>query len=267
MKWGGYSIVEVMIVLAISGAIFVSGLSLFGGQNSGASFDQAMHDLSSEISAQIKEVGTSLFFNAQGYNCSVSGSPPRASISQSEGGLVTTQDCLQLGKVFEALPGANEIYIYRAIGNRQTYSGALATGTASALAETNPTLGIDEGTNLTDNYKLGAGSKIVSSRIAVGGNQMDSSLLGYFVDFNSGGSGDQQVGGGSTAAYGYDFSVTAHDPTTAKACVEGNDCPAPQSFSLWQLCLHGTDAKKQAVLNVSSSPAGVNTNLKFEACL
>ncbi|MEK7561317.1 MAG: prepilin-type N-terminal cleavage/methylation domain-containing protein [Patescibacteria group bacterium] len=271
MKWArafqsGYSIVEIMIVLAISGVIFTSGLVLFSGQGAEVNFNQAVDDLASKLSTEARSVSASQFYSAQGFVCTVSGSPPRATLSpSSDGSGATNQDCLSIGKVFEAITGTNDIFIYNVLGNRQIYSGGTPLGPASSLAEANPTIAVADGIDLNTDYKLGGGLKIISSKVAdSAGILSPSSLVGYYLDF-SGESGNSQSGGIFTAK-AYNLDTAGHDVSAAKTCVEGTSCSVPSDINSWQLCLESSDTKRRALLVVSNSAAGVTTNLKFESC-
>lgn len=262
----GYTIVEIMVVLAISGIIFISGFALFNGQGAETNFNQAMSDLSSKLSTEAKSVSASQFYGAQGYDCKASGSPPRATLSASGGSSgAANQDCLSIGKAFEAITGSRDIFIYNVLGNRLFYSGATSLGPASSLAEANPTIATVDGADLTTDYKLAGGVKIISSQITnLAGTQSSSSLVGYYLDFNGETSGSQN--GAVLTAKAYNLSAGGHDVSAAKACVEGSGCPVPTDISAWQLCLESSDAKRRALLVVNSSAAGVTTTLKFESC-
>jgi prepilin-type N-terminal cleavage/methylation domain-containing protein len=262
----GYTIIEIMIVLAISGVIFISGLALFNGQGAEVNFDQAVNDLASELSTQARSVSASQFYGAQGYTCTASGNPPRATLSPLGGGSgATNQDCLSIGKAFESIVAANDIFIYNVLGNRLTYSGGTPLGPASTLTEANPTIATADGTDLSTDYKLGGGLKIISSKVAdPAGILSPSSLVGYYIDFN-GETGTSQSGGILTAK-AYNLGASSHDVSAAKTCVEGSSCSVPTDISSWQICLESSDAKRRALLVVSNSAAGVTTNLKFESC-
>lgn len=271
MKWArffqsGYSIVEIMIVLAISGVIFISGLALFNGQGAQVNFNQGVNDLASELSTEARSVSASQFYGAAGYSCTVSGSPPRATLSVPDGSSgATNQDCLSIGKAFEATTGANNIFIYNVLGNRQTYVGGVPLGSASSLTEANPTIAVAEAVDLSTDYKLSGGLKIISSRVAdSAGVLLPSSLIGYYLNFN-GETGTSQSGGILTAK-AYNLDTDTHDLSAAKACVESSGCSTPIDISLWQLCLESSDTKRRALLNISSSAAGVTTSIKFESC-
>ncbi len=263
---GGYTIIEIMIVLAISGIIFISSLALFNGQGAETNFNQAVSDLASELSTQARSVSSSQFYGVGGYSCTASGNPPRATLSSSSSSSgATNSDCLSIGKAFESISSTNDIYIYNVLGNRLTYSGGTPLGPASSLAEANPTIATVNGADLSADYKLGSSLKIISSKVTnLVGQLSSSSLVGYYLDFN-GETGSSQSSGVLTAK-AYNLSATGHNVSAAKACVEGTSCAAPTDISLWQLCLQSSDGKHRVLLNISNSAAGVTTSSKFGDC-
>lgn len=271
MKWvrvlqSGYSIIEIMIVLAITGVIFISALALFSGQGAEVNFNQGVSDLASELSTQASSVSASQFYSAGGYKCTVGGNPPRATLSASAGSSGgTNQDCISIGRAFEAIADTNDIFIYNVLGNRQTYSGGIPLGPAGSLAEANPTIATASGADFSVDYKLAGGLKIISSKVAdLAGTLSPSSLVSYYLDFN-GETGSSQSSAVLTAK-AYNLSTSTHNVSVAKACVEGTGCSAPMDISSWQICLESSDAKRRALLVVSNSAAGVTTNPKFESC-
>lgn len=262
----GYTIVEIMIVLGISGVIFVSGWALFAGQGAETGFNQAMSDVASEITTRAKEVASSSLANYQGYSCSLAGSPPRTVLSPSSGSSTTgNQDCLALGKAFEAIPGTADIYIYGILGNRQFYINGVPSGLPTNLSQANPTTASAAGTDLTDNYKLGAGAQIVSSKVSSGATESTSSLIGFYLGFNGEDSADQS-GSLSVAPVSYNFQPSAHDTAAAKACIEGSTCAAPSQINHWKVCFKSSDSRQTAELDVAITAAGTTTNVKYESC-
>ncbi len=133
------------------------------------------------------------------------------------------------------------------------------------MTEANPTIATVAGADLATDYKLGAGLKIISSNVTdLAGAVSAMSLIGYYLDFN-GEPGNNQSSAVLTAK-AYNLDATTHNEAAAKSCVEGTVCSAPIDISLWQLCLESSDAKRHALLNISSSSVGVTTSTKFESC-
>lgn len=265
LRWAGYTVIEVLIVLAISGVIFVSGVVMFSGQSNSTAFEQSMQDANSEISTRIRGVGSSQFFNSEGYTCTVSGNPARAILTPS-GGSSGQQDCLVVGTAVEAPTGANNLYFYEVLGNRQVYGpGNNPTGPATSLAESNPTPALAEGTDLTFSFKLSSDVKIISSNVeAFDGSNLASNLVGFYINFQ----GEATSGSGSqtSVAKGYNYQSAGHDTSSVKSCIEGTACQVPTDVKVWKICFESPSGNRRAEIDIASQPTGVTTELKFVNC-
>src|SRR3990167_10157354 len=66
---GGFTVLEVLIVLAITGLLFISAVTLFRGKQTQTQFNQAMHDLESKIQSIANVVKSGSFPDSENYNC------------------------------------------------------------------------------------------------------------------------------------------------------------------------------------------------------
>jgi len=261
----GYSIVEIMVVLAISGLLLVSAITLFGPQRHATEFNQAIQDLSSEISTRVKEVNSSLFRDVEQYTCKVKGNPPRAKLSVKSQGQGTNPDCLVLGKAFEVIPDSSDMYIYTVLGNRQTYNASgQPIGLPTSISETNPEPALDFTADLTQHYSI-PGAKIISSKVQYPTQNQTTSqsfLVGYYNDLG----GNVQL---TTRGYNYPMPASDHkaDLAQVKSCIEeqGN-CQKPLQISMWEMCVQDYSGTREAFLDIINSAQGISTNLKFQKC-
>lgn len=262
----GYTVIEVLIVLGISGLIFVSGMVLLAGQSNEAAFTHSVQDINSEINFRIRETATNQFFNSQGYQCGVSGSPPRATLSASGSSTGGNEDCIVIGTAMDAIPGTSDIYFYKVLGNRQVYgSGNVPSGAAASLDEANPTVASAACCDLTFKYKLASDVRIVSSTATTGGGNLSTNLVGFYIDF-SGEVRISQTRAQSLVAKAYNYQAASHDATAVKNCVEGTACTSPAGSSLWKICFSNAAGDRQAEIGIYSLPTGVTTDLKFINC-
>ena len=262
----GYTVIEVLIVLAISGVIFVSGVVMFSGQSNSTAFEQSMQDTNSEIATRIRGVGSSQFFNTEGYTCIVSGNPARAILTPSGGG-TGQQDCLVVGTAVEVPTGASNLYFYEVLGNRQVYGpGNNPLGPSTSLAEANPTPAVAEGTDLTFSFKLASDVKIISSNIeAIDGSSLASNLVSFYIDF-SGEAPTTGSGVQTSVAKAYNYESAGHDTSGVKNCIEGTGCQAPTDSKVWRICFESPSGNRRAQIDITSQPTGVTTELKFINC-
>ena len=74
----GFTIVEVIIVLAVSSVLLVSALSLVGGQQKKAEFTQALSDIQSQIDGVMNNVATGYYANPGNFQCTTTGDIAKA---------------------------------------------------------------------------------------------------------------------------------------------------------------------------------------------
>lgn len=101
----GFTIVETLIVLAVTGVLFVSVIAAFGGRQQQVEFTQGINLVKTEIEQAMNEVETGYYPNAKNFKCQ---ELPDGSldIDEGESELTATEQgkntgCLFLGKVLQ----------------------------------------------------------------------------------------------------------------------------------------------------------------------
>jgi prepilin-type N-terminal cleavage/methylation domain-containing protein len=132
----GFTLIETMIVLAVTGLLFVVIAASLSGRQNTAEFMQAIQSTQSQIQQTINQVAQGFYPNETNFNCvNGAGTVQITAGSNSQG---TNQDCIFLGKVLQfGVQGTNpERY--------QTFTLAgLRSATASAsspFANASPTV-------------------------------------------------------------------------------------------------------------------------------
>lgn len=95
----GYTIIEVMIFLVVTGALLVSALGVFNGQQNRTRFTQALREFDSQIRAVATETETGYYPNTN-FSCLISTGAPALSASGGVG-QGSNQDCVLLGKMIQ----------------------------------------------------------------------------------------------------------------------------------------------------------------------
>lgn len=128
----GFTIIETLVVLAVSGALFVSVFVTMSGRQQKTEFLQATNDIQSSIQQVINEVATGYYPNNGDFSCSsVAGN---VSISNSTSAVQgTNQDCVFLGKAMQFTASSSVTQQY------STFSIA-GLRTAKALSAADPTV-------------------------------------------------------------------------------------------------------------------------------
>jgi type II secretory pathway pseudopilin PulG len=147
MKRGGYradaaafTIVEVMIVLAVSGLILLSAISLVNGRQNRTEFSTGINDLQQQIQQIINETASGYYPNGQDFTCSAatSGTLTPVTLANGSGAQGTNAGCIFLGKVVQfglgnTNAGPSQLGVLPLVGNQFQYVG----GTPDPIAQLN----------------------------------------------------------------------------------------------------------------------------------
>lgn len=96
---GGFTVIEVVIVLAITSLLFVSAAVLIAGRQNRTAFEQAVRNIQSQIQAVIDEVVVGHYPNTGNLRCVAGGSGP--AITAGTSGQGTNGDCIFMGRVIQ----------------------------------------------------------------------------------------------------------------------------------------------------------------------
>ncbi len=135
----GYTIVEVMIFLAVSSVMLVAALLLVNGQQNKTEFSQAVRDLESRLQDISNDIATGFYSRAGDMRCSYStpGNPssgvhltPAAGVEQG-----ANSDCIFIGRVIQFAPDdkRSKLRIYDVVGGRQNAAKQEVDSIQSAL--------------------------------------------------------------------------------------------------------------------------------------
>jgi hypothetical protein len=131
---GGYTLIEVMLFLAISLAILVTSIVVVGGQEAHAEFSTSMNEINGKVQQWIDEVANGYSANGSSnssaignYTCSLGtvekqNNTPVLSLSPSGGNARgANPECIFLGKVIQINNQdqySDSIYAYTMLGRR-----------------------------------------------------------------------------------------------------------------------------------------------------
>ncbi len=135
----GYTIVEVMIFLAISSAILVSALLLVGGQQQKTQFTQSLRDIDSHIRDVMNDVSAGIYSNTGNFQCLAdnAGSAPVISAGADKQG--ANVSCIYIGKVLQFGPASSpEDFNVFSVAGRQFRGAPIASKLVSDITESKP---------------------------------------------------------------------------------------------------------------------------------
>jgi type II secretory pathway pseudopilin PulG len=145
----GFTVIEVMIVLAVTGLLFVTGVTLISGKQSQTAFDQSIRQVQSQIQQVINDVSVGYYPNAGNIQCSGSG----GTVTLTKAGGVAqgaNAGCVFMGKALQFQVGSSDpekFNVYSLAGLQKggpggTESTSLAQAKPKVIAPT-PTAGIN----------------------------------------------------------------------------------------------------------------------------
>ena len=261
---GGFTIIEVMMVLAISGVLLLSASVTLNGRRQSTEFSQAALDLQSQLQSIANSVSSQAIPGIKQFTCApvlISG-VMRPTLTS---GSATNQDCIYLGQVVQTAAGSTSLYSYPVFGLRTVYNGSTDTGNApNSPAEANAAPAINSSdaiiSSLKTTYTMMNGLSVVSAKL--GGTESD--ILTFYSSLQNNNTSGNEI---DVAAMPVTGNAAAPD-AQVKGCIEYfSGCPAsgtPANNSSWNLCVSA--GGRQAQLSVKAIATGIVTNLNMNGC-
>lgn len=271
---GGFTIIEVMIVLAVSGMLLITAILALRGQSGRTQFALSMRDIQSKFESIINDVNGGVFPSTEKYNC-VSNNPPttRPVLQPNPQNRGTSTDCTYLGKAIEPVINQDKMFVYTVLGNRLMiipFSTGPIPVDSLDNAKATPAFNQTNGVSLTETYEFPDGATQILSSKVQGVPYPQSYLIGFYSSLQNASAAVGQNGSQSVVGKAYDLqswqNVDIIDSGEVQACVEeGVTCQnTPEGFAEWDLCFASGDQK--AVLKVRPNDTGYSTELSFEDC-
>jgi prepilin-type N-terminal cleavage/methylation domain-containing protein len=92
----GFTIVEVLIVLAITGGLFISAATMISGRTAKTQFEQSINQMTGQIRQQINDVASGYYPNNANFECKANGADFTITAGAKQQG--TNSGCVFLGK-------------------------------------------------------------------------------------------------------------------------------------------------------------------------
>jgi len=245
----GYTIVEVMIVLAISGVMFLIAVVFIQGKGSAVQFTQGVNEFNSRIQATIQEVADGQYASLSTLGCTAGSTS--LTISTGGSGQGVNDQCIFMGKV---VAGYGSQYKVVSVAGRRLDP---STGQPGANPLTSVPWPIDDTSNrggpldaLVDQVNIQNGVRISGSKITVVSAGTTNSFYGVYglalltapTGFAStSGSGAQTVG--LYYLSGID-STSATNLTSIDNAIKTGMQPATSAI----LCLDDGGSRKAAIV-------------------
>ncbi len=183
----GYTIVEVMIFLAVSGALLVSAMLLVNGQQQRTEFSQSSRDIEASLRDIMNDVSTGYYVNNGTFSCNASPSGPNLTSLATEQG--TNKGCILVGRAVQFSPDGDSYnyQVYSIAGLRQKLAGTSVVE-VSSLDDAKPVLIAPRTTNTSvpddsQVFPVPAGLKTGRVYYDNGSGEIDTGLVGFITGF------------------------------------------------------------------------------------
>lgn len=177
-KSQGYTIVEVMIFLAVSTLLLASSVAVISGSQSKTQFMTSMYEIQQKIDAISNNVENGYYSSSTNVACSDPGGPTALVINTGPAvDKGTNQQCTFFGKVIQFLDSGT-VKIYSVASARQTTVGTRKVDVKD-IKQAKPQ--VIPGS--TETFQLRYGVKPSTMQSEISGTFTDIGAVGFFTDF------------------------------------------------------------------------------------
>ncbi|MDB5185916.1 MAG: prepilin-type N-terminal cleavage/methylation protein [Candidatus Saccharibacteria bacterium] len=268
----GYTVVETLIFLAVSSALFVSAYRLVSGQQAKAEFSYGTRELVSRIQDVMNDVSTGYYYNADNFRCTAGASGPVAITPAATGDQGRNSGCIFIGRAIQFAPndtGSQEsIRIYSIVGRRQAAS---STRDVSSLAEAMPVPLSPRGglpqVDVTETFPTPNNLVVKWARYNNGAGVSPATqtmTVGFFTNFSN---GSLQKG----SARNVDVipipgtQVSSSKATTGQAIFAATAPTVVNPSDGVDICVENPSGGQHAILNIGGNKRQLNTDIAIKS--
>lgn len=236
-KAGGFTVVETLIFLAISAAIFVSAMVLINGRQGKAQFDNAVRNFEASLIDIANDVANGYYKSSDKIQCNAPGGVPNVtSVVIGSKDLGTNDACIFIGRaIMPSDAGAEALNIYSLVGAREVPSGTplyanQATRDVKTLGQANPRLVYPTGLLPADEslvvatQDIGNGATVgcikIDTGAGLGGSCSNRYAIAFLTDIQGGiAAANADRSGTGVRAILYAYQVANYDTSILRSRV------------------------------------------------
>jgi type II secretory pathway pseudopilin PulG len=273
---GGYTLIEALMVVAITSTIFIGITTLFSGSRETVDFNQAKVDIDTKMKSYANQVSTGTFAGSTTHRCSLaadSSGNQRTILTFVAAGVTpgASDKCIYLGKAILTYPGATKLYIYDVLGLRNKHNGAVDSAQpARSYEDSNPEPAGESGGAggfsylFVEEYDLPADLRVNYAQA----NGTTAHILKIYSNLNSSNNSSRGV-----SVFANQFTATVSDVSSSRLrdCIHGlPGGPCANVIGLesagWDLCVQNSNDTKRAKINIKPTATGVVTKVTDGVC-
>ena len=271
---GGFTIVETMIVLGVTGVLLFIAVSSFSGKQGRIEFAQSMREIDARVKDSLNDVNNGFYPTVAKLKCEVTdgSSQPRLSIDAVDDTTGRNGDCVAAGKViqFGTDEELTDTITYTMAGRRTITVGSL-TRDVNNISELKPVVIYDvrsggpgvldasEHDTLPSGIHLVKSDGTTDSRVAIGI---------YYQNFG-GQSNGQSAGAASVSIANLSPLISSYTQDNVVAAAESIDNDndfLPANGSLL-LCFKSVTSNQFSTLSITGARGGFTTELNVDVRL
>lgn len=255
----GYTIIEVMIVLAVSSVMFVIASGFISGKQERTSFNEGVNEMADQVQSIIEQVTDGQYSDIP-LNCTFGVGFTNTTGAFSKVGQGQNAPCVFLGKTLFMTQNSTDYQLYSMAGGRITPT---SNDTVTALLQADPvnipalnaTKHIPQALTVWDVISTQPGGLPYSYRQHYGGS-WNNNAIGFFQSQGDNEGGALQTGPqtislvqvwGSSGSWPTDATHTQHPLPASAKLLESSD-----------ICL--TDGKRYAEILIGADTSGANSS-------
>lgn len=156
----GFTIIEVMLFLAVSGLMLIVAFTGVRGRNASAQFTDSMRSLQSFIQKTQTDLYNGVNLRSDGQNCTIDASGNFSISGSTNRG---KSNCIMLGRLLEFTPNSSSVSVHSVVGRYLSYDdlSKVSGGDLDYIIASNPH--IYSAPNLDSNYDIRWGTKFIKT--------------------------------------------------------------------------------------------------------
>lgn len=258
----GYTIIEVMIFLAISGGLLASALLALSGSKARAEFSFGVQEFAAQLTDVANDVSTGYYLNP-GVTCTVNGGNRPALMTGDDSDQGTNADCVFVGRVVQFgnanAEDVDRVYVtHSVVGRRLKTDGS----SVSNLQESKPVSLRGDGVDGTEEIRIPGGMTIVWATA----NGTNAGAIGYFSSFlaNEPTAGELQSGANNINIILLGNSVSQSIQQIADA-IENVDEDSINPSEGVRVCVNSGGTDQHAILTIGGSGSRFNPDIQIDS--
>lgn len=273
----GYTIVEVMVVLAVTGGLFVAIAGTLAGRQAKTEFGVAAREMESQLQDVVNDVSTGFYSNPGTFQCNtvpISGGQQVPNITSAPPGGTnqgTNDACIFIGRVNHFNLGTNgkSYNIYTVAGAREMTSGVTRREVQN-FDETNPRPVTSppftpaSNVDITEERSVPPGLVIDQMYYRDSSGRHNVTAVGFFTTFGS--YGTVGINSGSTGVNVVPLSTgTAKGDVVTAITNLSTGTPVMNPSGGVFVCMNGDGTNSNALLSIGGSGQQLTTDLQIRS--